>query len=480
MLFNSIEFGIFLPIVFVLYWFVFQRSLKAQNALLLVASYVFYGWWDWRFLSLILFSTLVDFFVGKRLKSEENLSVRKVLLRVSIIVNLGFLGIFKYYNFFLENFIQAFSLFGQEISPNSLNIILPVGISFYTFQTLSYTIDVYHKRLEPTSDFIAFGAFVSFFPQLVAGPIERAKQLLPQFYTKRTFNYAKAVDGMRQILWGLFKKVVIADNCAELANQAFNNTPDMNGSSLLLGALFFTFQIYGDFSGYSDIAIGTSRLFGFKLMQNFAFPYFSRDIAEFWRRWHISLSTWFRDYLYIPLGGSRGGTLSKIRNTFIIFLVSGFWHGANWTFIFWGFLNALYFLPLLLTTSNRRNLDAVARGKYFPNVKELLSVLLTFGLTVFAWIFFRSENLHHAYSYIGGIINSSLFEFPALLSVKACVVLLFISALLTIEWASRDRLYGLSWAGGKPVWFQYSLYLILMVSILWFRGSTQEFIYFQF
>jgi len=480
MLFNSIEFGIFLPIVFILYWFVFYRSLKQQNFLILISSFIFYGWWDWRFLFLILFSTFVDFFVGRRLRNEKNESVRKGLLWLSIIVNLGFLGVFKYYNFFLENFVEAFSLMGKEISANSLNIILPVGISFYTFQTLSYTIDVYNKKLEPTSDFIAFGAFVSFFPQLVAGPIERAKQLLPQFYSKRTFDYGKAADGMRQILWGLFKKVVIADNCAELANQAFSNPVDMNGSSLAIGALFFTFQIYGDFSGYSDIAIGTSRLFGFNLMQNFAFPYFSRDIAEFWRRWHISLSTWFRDYLYIPLGGSRGGTASKIRNTFIIFLVSGFWHGANWTFIFWGFLNALFFLPLLLSTSNRRNLDVVAEGKVFPNIKDLSSVLLTFSLTVFAWIFFRAENLEHAFSYLNRIMSMSFFEFPTILSVKAIFVSIFIVAFLTIEWFNKGQQHGLNWSKENLKWFRYPLYLILIVSIFWFRGSSQEFIYFQF
>jgi len=366
MFFNSIDFAVFLLIVFILYWFAANKNLKLQNLLIVVASYVFYGWWDWRFLSLIVFSTIVDYTVGLKLKKEDNQLKRKTLLWTSILVNLGFLGFFKYYNFFLDNFVTAFSFFGTEIRANTLNIILPVGISFYTFQTLSYTIDVYKRKLEPTKDFIAFSAFVSFFPQLVAGPIERATNLLPQFYKKRTFHYSKAVDGMRQILWGLFKKVVIADNCAVFANQIFNNSADMNGSTLVLGALFFTFQIYGDFSGYSDIAIGTSRLFGFNLMRNFAFPYFSRDIAEFWRRWHISLSTWFRDYLYIPLGGSRGGTLMKVRNTFIIFVVSGFWHGANWTFIVWGTLNAIYFLPLLLTNNNRNNIEIVAQGKYLP------------------------------------------------------------------------------------------------------------------
>src|SRR5690554_4260711 len=316
MLFNSIDFAVFLPIVFVLYWFVFNKNLKVQNGLIAVASYVFYGWWDWRFLSLILFSTLVDYSIGRSLGVTNNPSRRKTLLAISVIVNIGFLGFFKYYNFFLDNFITAFSFFGHEIGASSLNIVLPVGISFYTFQTMSYTIDVYRRKLEPTKDFVAFTAFVSFFPQLVAGPIERATNLLPQFYTRRHFDYGKAVDGLRQILWGLFKKIVIADNCAIFANDIFNNSESYSGSTLALGALFFAFQIYNDFSGYSDIAIGTSRLFGFSLMRNFAFPYFSRDIAEFWRRWHISLSTWFRDYLYIPLGGSRGSLAMKVRNTF--------------------------------------------------------------------------------------------------------------------------------------------------------------------
>jgi len=400
MLFNSLDFAIFLPIVFVLYWFVFQKNLKLQNFLIVAASYVFYGWWDWRFLTLILFSTLVDFSIGYLLKNEKTIARRKVFLWISILVNLGFLGFFKYYNFFVESFTEAFSLFGKEIQPNTLNIILPVGISFYTFQTLSYTIDVYNKKLEPTRNFIAFSAFVSFFPQLVAGPIERATNLLPQFYTKRVFEYSAAVLGLRQILWGLFKKVVIADNCATYANIIFNDHSYYSPGTLVLGALFFTFQIYGDFSGYSDIAIGTSRLFGFNLKQNFAFPYFSRDIAEFWRRWHISLSTWFRDYLYIPLGGSKGGMKMKVRNTFIIFLVSGFWHGANWTFIIWGLLNALYFLPLLLRNKNRVNTNIVAEGKWIPNLKELTQILITFSLTVFAWIFFRANSVSHAFDYI--------------------------------------------------------------------------------
>jgi len=482
MLFNSLDFAIFLPIVFLLYWFVAQKNLKFQNALIVVASYVFYGWWDWRFLSLIIFSTVVDYLIGQRLRTEDKQSKRKVLLWTSIVVNLGFLGFFKYYNFFLENFVDAFSLFGMQINANSLNIILPVGISFYTFQTLSYTIDLYRKKLEPTQDFMAFSAFVCFFPQLVAGPIERATNLLPQFYKKRTFEYNKAVDGMRQILWGLFKKVVIADNCAEFANQIFNNSADMNGSTLVLGAIFFTFQIYGDFSGYSDIAIGTSRLFGFDLKQNFATPYFSRDIAEFWRRWHISLSTWFRDYLYIPLGGSRGGTWMKVRNTFAIFLVSGFWHGANWTFIIWGALNAIYFLPLLLTNNNRKNLGVVAEGKLLPSFREMFAMLTTFMLTVFAWIFFRAENLSHAFSYIGGMFSKSIISIPYFKDgTNSYLTIGLIFFFILIEWLGRKDKFAIEKTLKNHKIKQVLFYFILILIIYFLYPSTKtEFIYFQF
>jgi len=480
MLFNSLDFAVFLPIVFTLYWFVTNHNLKLQNALIVAASYVFYGWWDWRFLSLIIFSTLVDYSIGRRLKNEEKHSTRKILLWTSIIVNLGFLGFFKYYNFFLDNFIAAFSFFGQEIQPNTLNIILPVGISFYTFQTLSYTIDVYKKKLEPTEDFIAFSAFVCFFPQLVAGPIERATNLLPQFYKKRTFEYDKAVDGMRQILWGLFKKVVIADNCAEYANLIFNNYQDYNGSTILLGAIFFTFQIYGDFSGYSDIAIGTSRLFGFNLKQNFATPYFSRDIAEFWRRWHMSLSTWFRDYLYIPLGGSRGDTWMKVRNTFIIFLVSGFWHGANWTFIAWGGLNALYFLPLLLLKRNRTNLSVVAEGRILPSLRELFQMGVTFLLTVLAWVFFRAESITMAVGFLKGIVGQKLLQIPEFSGrYQAIITVLFIFGLLFVEWMNRAYIHSL-FRLPKYKLLRFLFYYVILVSILFNLDKEQEFIYFQF
>ena len=482
MLFNSIDFAIFLPIVFILYWFITNKNLKLQNLLIVVASYFFYGWWDWRFLSLILFSTIVDYSVGLQLSKEENQRKRKLLLWTSIIVNLGFLGFFKYYNFFLDNFITAFSFFGTEIKTNSLNIILPVGISFYTFQTLSYTIDVYKRKLEPTKDYIAFSAFVSFFPQLVAGPIERATNLLPQFYKKRTFDYSKAVDGMRQILWGLFKKIVVADNCAQIANSIFENSADSNGSTLLLGALFFTFQIYGDFSGYSDIAIGTSRLFGFNLMQNFNFPYFSRDIAEFWRRWHISLSTWFRDYLYIPLGGSRGGTWMKVRNTFVIFIVSGFWHGANWTFIVWGALNAVYFLPLLLFKQNRKNLNTIAQGKILPTFREGIGVVITFGLTVVAWIFFRAETLEQAVFFLSEIFSNTLFQMPFNIGGNQaiiCVIIIFVFTL--IEWFGRENQYAIEkMFFGRMRTLRWLFYILLFTCIIVNMSSEQQFIYFQF
>lgn len=484
MLFNSIEFAFYLPIVFLLYW-VTSKKVQLQNLLLVIASYVFYGWWDWRFLSLIIFSSCVDYFIGLGFLKTDNHKKRKLLLFTSLLVNLGLLGFFKYFNFFTESFADAFTMLGHPMEASRLNIILPVGISFYTFQTLSYSIDAYKRKLEPTKDIISFFAFVSFFPQLVAGPIERATNLLPQFHKKRVFEYDKAIDGMRQILWGLFKKVVIADNCAQFANIAFDNYADLNGSSLLLGAFFFTFQIYGDFSGYSDIAIGTSRLFGFNLKPNFHFPYFSRDIAEFWRRWHISLNTWFRDYLYIPLGGSKGGTWMKIRNIGLIFIISGFWHGANWTFIIWGLLNACYFLPIMLSNNNRKNLDTVAQGKLLPSLKELWQMGTTFGLTVLAWIFFRAESVGQAGSYILKMLSPSLLKINGAdfssSDIHPAKIIVLIVIFVLVEWSGRESQFaiqktGLKW---KPP-LRYAMYYAILITILWFSGKEQQFIYFQF
>lgn len=482
MLFNSISFAVFLPIVFLLYWFVFNKSLKNQNLLLLVASYFFYACWDWRFLFLLIFSTLLDYFTGLKMVSANSVSVKKFWFWFSIIVNLGFLGVFKYYNFFVESFSSFIAAFGLEVNPWTLNVILPIGISFYTFHGLSYVIDIYHNKINAEKNFIDYTLFVSFFPLLVAGPIERATHLLPQIKVSRSFKIENAVDGLRQILWGLFKKVVIADQCALYANHIFDNSTTYSGSTLVLGAVFFAFQIYGDFSGYSDIALGTARLFGFDLLKNFSFPYFSRDIAEFWRRWHISLSTWFRDYLYIPLGGSKGGIWMKIRNTFIIFLVSGFWHGANWTFIIWGLLNALFILPSIVLNTNRSNLDVVAQGRSLPTLKEFFKIIITFTLTVFAWIFFRSESVEQALIFVQRIFTKTLFSAPSLTGmVLSMYLIILIFFFVFLEWLGRESNYGLERLGLTwPKYIRWTFYYFLVFLILYYAGSEEQFIYFQF
>ena len=475
MLFNSLDYALFLPTVFLLYWFVFNKSLKNQNSFLLFASYFFYACWDWRFLFLLLFSTLLDYFCAKKIEKSNS---KKVWFWLSIIVNLGFLGFFKYYNFFIESFSDFISIFGFKINTWTLNIILPVGISFYTFHGLSYIIDVYKNKIKAEKNIVDYAVFVSFFPLLVAGPIERATHLLPQIKKKRFFDYSKATEGLRQILWGLFKKIVIADSCAEYVDIIFNNSNEYSGSTLLVGAILFAFQIYGDFSGYSDIALGSARLLGINLLKNFSYPYFSRDIAEFWRRWHISLSTWFRDYLYIPLGGSKGDYQQKIRNVFIIFLVSGFWHGANWTFIAWGFLNAVYILPSVLLKSNRKNLDIVAKGRNLPNFKELISIIITFLLTVLAWVFFRAESIQHAIGYISEIFSQSIFSIP---EFKPKAIFLLVSILVFIEWTARENEFGLEKFGlSLQKSFRILFYYALALLIFYYVNKQQQFIYFQF
>lgn len=478
MLFNSLDFAVFLPLVFIIYWFGLQGNVKRQNLFLVISSYFFYGWWDWRFLFLMLFSTVVDYLLGVTIYKETSEKKRRLFLYLSLAVNLGLLGFFKYFNFFLENFSTAFSFFGSEIRLGTLSIILPVGISFYTFQTLGYTIDIYRGKIRPAYNFIAFAAFVSFFPQLVAGPIERASNMLPQFFKRRKFLYANGVYGLRQILWGLFKKIVIADNCAKYVDLIFDNPEAFSGSTLVLGAVLFTFQIYADFSGYSDIAIGTARLFGFNLMRNFAYPYFSRNIGEFWRRWHISLSTWFRDYLYIPLGGSRVGTARKVRNIFLVFIISGFWHGASWTFIVWGALHALFFLPLLFSGSNRKYMNVVAAHKRIPSFLELAKMLLTFSLLVFSWIFFRSATISEAYLYIKRLFTGSLFSVP---DIKPATIFLFIVFFMTVEWLARRQDFALAKIENSlNKTFRWCFYLFLIILIFFFSEDKQEFIYFQF
>jgi D-alanyl-lipoteichoic acid acyltransferase DltB (MBOAT superfamily) len=478
MLFNSLNFALFLPIVFVCYWYFTKGNLRLQNILLLVCSYFFYSCWNWKFLFLLIFSTLLDFYTGIKMCDAENTKAKKFWFWLSVSINLSFLGVFKYYNFFVESFADALSNLGINYNPWTLSVILPVGISFYTFHGLSYVIDIYKGRIKAEKNFIDYSLFVSFFPLLVAGPIERATHLLPQIQNKREFNYGRAVDGLRQILWGLFKKVVIADQCAEYANQIFNHSMDYSGSTLVIGAIFFAFQIYGDFSGYSDIALGTARLFGIELLRNFAFPYFSRDIAEFWRRWHISLSTWFRDYLYIPLGGSKGGMWMKVRNTFAIFLVSGFWHGANWTFLIWGLLNALFIMPSIIFNTNRNNLEIVAKGSYLPSFRDLISIGITFGLTVFAWIFFRAQNLAHAIQFIRNIFTKSLFSLPTVMPIY---LILLVVIFVIIEWLGREEKFAIEKIGlNLPRFINWGFYYVLIISILYFAGAEQQFIYFQF
>lgn len=492
MLFNSIEYLIFLPIVFLLYWFVFDYALKQckyqlflQNCFLLAASYLFYGWWSWRFLLLIAFTTLCSYLSGLGITKARMKYQKQLLLWANILVNLAILGIFKYYDFFVTSFAD---LFHVDATHHLLHLVLPVGISFYTFQALSYSIDVYKEKIEPTKNFVAFAAFISFFPQLVAGPIERATNLLPQFLRRRNFDYSYAVDGMRLILWGLFKKMVVADNCAIYVDTIFEDPSQYSASSLVLAAVLFTFQIYGDFSGYSDIAIGTAKLFGIRLMRNFNVPYFSRDIAEFWRRWHISLTTWFRDYIYIPLGGSRPEIPDRIkhkeaykkavivRNTFIIFLMSGLWHGANWTFILWGVYHAVLFLPLILLGKNRKYMDT-------STWRDIPKILLTFVLAVIGWIIFRADNIGEAWNYVTQMCSSSLVSVPYLIN-RIWYVPMFVSLsiLLIVEWIGRDN--GgilLSIQMPKCRILRWGLYLLLIAYIYFFGNfSYTQFIYFQF
>ena len=478
MIFNSIEFALFLPIVFLLYWFVFNRNYKLQNIFVVVVSYIFYGWWDWRFLILIAFTSFCSWASGIAIERSRG-NAKKLICGANIVVNLAILGIFKYYNFFVIEFTQL--VFGGNAESWLINVILPVGISFYTFQALSYSIDVFRGNIKATRDCVQFFAFVSFFPQLVAGPIERATNLLPQFARERHFDYAQAVDGLRQMLWGLFKKMVIADNCAKAVDIVWANYENLPASALAIAAILFAFQIYGDFSGYSDIAIGCAKLFGISLKKNFHYPYFSRDIAEFWRRWHISLNTWFRDYLYIPLGGSRAGTLKTLQNTFIIFAVCGLWHGANWTYIVWGLFNAALFIPLLLTKRNRKNLDIVAAdAKFFPSIKEFFQVAGTFIAVVFGWIIFRAPTITDAWNFILKMFDfSTIFDPPGgVLAAKNAFP--FIIILFVVEWLSRKSDYALEKISIKNQFLRWGFYFALICCCIQYDGGATQFIYFQF
>lgn len=476
MLFNSLDFLIFALVCFVLYWLLANR-LKVQNLFVVIISYIFYGWWDMRFLSLIALTTVCSYASGILIeKNEHDRKKQRLISGANIVVNLLILITFKYFDFFAESFSSLMSLFGWDVGSITLRLILPVGISFYTFQALSYSIDVYRKKIQASHDFIAFTAFISFFPQLVAGPIERATNLLPQFYRRRHFDYSLAVDGMRQILWGLFKKVVIADNCAKAVDLFFGNYWNFDSFTLLIGGVCFAIQIYGDFSGYSDIAIGVAKLFGINLMQNFRYPYFSRNIAEFWRRWHISLTSWFRDYVYIPLGGSRCVQAKVIRNTFIVFLLSGLWHGANWTFVIWGLFNAVLFMPLLISGKNRKYLDNTFNGRFLPSIGDFIRILTTFFLVVLGWIIFRAENIEMAWGYI-----CRMFTVGGLpVDFRGKTALIWIVVLLVIEWVQRDKEHPLQIENISNKWLRYIIYYLVIFFVWFYNFEPTPFIYFQF
>jgi len=477
MFFNSLAFAVFLPLVFFLYWFVFNKTKSTQNALLIIASYYFYSCWDWRFLFLLVFSTFLDYYTGIRIEKSTTDKGRKFWFWLSVSVNLGFLGIFKYYNFFSESFAQMLTTVGFKASPILLNVVLPVGISFYTFHGLSYVIDIYFKRIKAEYNFVDYSLFVSYFPLLVAGPIERATHLLPEVKVKRTFNFQQAKEGICQIVWGLVKKVVIADTCATYANAIFDNYASMNSFSLILGGVYFAFQIYGDFSGYSDMALGMSKLFGLELLRNFNYPYFSRDIAEFWRRWHISLSSWFRDYLYIPLGGSKGSKAMQVRNVFIIFVVSGFWHGANWTYLAWGFLNAIYFLPLLLLNRNRSNIDAIQLNWNWDSVRTIASIVMTFCLSTIAWVFFRAKTITDACFYLKRMVVNGEFTSQYLDNERYNYeLLLMIGLFVLVEWNNRTKVEPIS---GKYNTVKLALAIMAIIAFGTY-SDYKEFIYFQF
>ena len=480
MLFNSFEFIVFLPIVFLLYWWV-CRDRKWQNLLIVVASYVFYGWWDWRFLLLIALTSFCSFLSGLLLEHYEGKrKLQRVVSAANIILNISILGVFKYYNFFVDNLDSLFGMMGFHLDWVTMKVILPVGISFYTFQALSYSIDVYQKKLPATHNIVEFFAYISFFPQLVAGPIERATNLLPQFQSKRVFDYAKAVDGLRQMLWGFMKKLVIADNCAVVVNGYWDDYAVLPGVSLFLLAVLFTLQIYCDFSGYSDIAIGCARLFGFNLMRNFNFPYFSRSIPEFWRSWHISLTTWFRDYIYFPLGGSRCSKRKAIRNVYIVWGISGLWHGANWTFVCWGLFHATLLAIYNLLGINTKYRQIVAYGRLLPSIKEACQIMLTFFLAVIGWVIFRAENMSQAISYLTAMFSNKFIDVSALYGWQyLCMGL----TLLVVEWLQRDKLHALQLPQNKLFGMRlarWCVYYLILFVIIRFAGASQTFIYFQF
>jgi D-alanyl-lipoteichoic acid acyltransferase DltB (MBOAT superfamily) len=477
MIFNSLEFAIFLPIVFLLYWFVFSKSARIQNIFIIIASYIFYGWWDWRFALLVAFVTGCNYLSGIGIKRYENRSLAIILSNV--VVNLAVLFYFKYFNFFVGNFIEAFSLFGKHLEISTLKIILPVGISFYTFQALSYSIDVYRKKIEPTSDMVSFFAYISFFPHLTSGPIGRATTLLPQFFKKRQFDYSMAVDGMCQILWGLFKKIVIADNCALCVNYIFGNYEFWPASTLVIGTIYFAIQLYCDFSGYSDIAIGTGRLFGIKLMRNFNYPYFAVSFADYWKRNHISLTQWFMDYVYYPMIGNS----DKLRYwnfcMIITFLLSGLWHGANWTFILWGLYQGIFIVISMNSQKYRKKFEK--QHSWTKSIfYRFVCIILTFGIVCFGLIFFRADSVSYAFSYIGHIFNPTIISFPVATAYVGKYILFLIPGFFVFEWFQRNEAHALQLKRVRSKAVRWGIYFFVIWLIFNYGGVQAPFVYFQF
>lgn len=475
MLFNSFEFIVFAVTVFFLYWYVFNKKIKYQNVFVILVSYFFYGWWNWKFLFLIFGSSCIDYIVGQKIYKAESKKVKRRWLYLSLLCNLGALGLFKYFNFFIDSFITLMNSVGLQANAFSLQIILPVGISFYTFQTLSYSIDIYRGKLKPTNDIFSFFAFVSFFPQLVAGPIERAKDLLPQFQVERKFNYAFAVDGLRQMLWGFFKKIVIADGCAVFVNEVFANNAQYSSITLLLGGVFFAIQVYADFSGYSDIAIGLAKQFGFKLNVNFKNPYFSTNWGEFWKRWHISLSSWILDYVFQPLAVEKRnwGNAGIVFALMITFTINGLWHGADWTYVIFGFFLGLFISVEFLLKKTRNKIKRMI-GRTAHNAGGWVHFVV---LWVLACILFRSEGVAHAVSYFGQIFS---FNFGGINKFVALSLAGLIALMFAVEWVNRKEDHGLQIAGlnKKLQWLVYPL--IGAAIIVFGTFNSNEFIYFQF
>ena len=475
MLFNSLDFAVFFTIIFIGYWFIFNRNLTVQNAFLLLASYFFYACWDWRFLFLLFFSTITNFYFAQAISRQDLPNKRKTLLVIILCINLGLLGYFKYFNFFVGSFIDAFTIFGVQFSHGTYNIILPLGISFYTFQCISYVADVYRRHSEPVYDLLRFSLFTAFFPLLISGPIERKNHLMPQIEGKRLFDYSNSANAMRMILLGLFEKMVIADNCGAIVDSIFVDYAAQSGSTLFFTAIIYSFQIYGDFSGYSHIAIGCAGLLGFTLRDNFNYPYLAKNIADFWRRWHISFSSWLRDYIYFPLGGSKKGLLLQIRNLFIVFVISGLWHGANWTFIIYGSIHAALYIMYVLYKKWEKN-NPYKLPSRLAVVSDLAAIAVTFMILTLARVYFRSPSVGEANDYLGLIFSGSLFEKPAVSRLFVLLLLLFVF----LEYLQRDKRHLLDIVSIRSKGIRYTIYLLVVFMTIYYAGEAQSFVYFKF